>query len=713
MRQKKNSILASRHQRYISNSAPEKAYSKQYYELNKTRKNAASQEYYNLTKDERNACSSDYYNAHKQERKAYFSKYYETHKAERIASEMKAAFGEYYDTHKDEMKAMFSDYYKNHKQERKASFKKYYEIHKENIKAARSLYYASHRSQELAAARARRVSKAKAVVRRARKYYAKNRDRICADMRRRYELAEPKPKVRQHYVNKLTEMFLTTAKTSQALVEAFTNQHRDVAAKMSRSTLKRAASSIAAKRIINRVLQERKKYAGSLLKALRSISKIIVTDKSDFGESLHSVHSEPYFYEAAYAFINRPGIMCVDEQGIYRPADVTSEESIESVPRTWKCSDKCKPLLDSEINSILHFKLGFEEPLSKVRKLLDECDACPNNRYAKVVLASPKQQEEKDVPLCGHSCLCYTGNDCQSQLRILRVASTHHPVLRSLLRAVYAALRSHKTTAELDAALSAGDCDHLMKVGEFKSYEDVFSNAIQSTHKLSDSVTAESVLRKPGLENQLEIAHAKLIALYEKQVRDYAQHPCCSCRILFKRQYVTRVHLSDNLGRVWSELKDFILNEDENAADQTLFMCNYCNPIVRRGQMPPRCVLNGLYTIPIPEELAKLDCLSRQFVQRVKAYQTVVRLGTYTHKVPIYNSLKACKGNMFFLPLPMANTMDTLEEVQKSHVTLPDPNLYIIVNGKPTKTGVVWRSLVQAKRTEMTAKIIFQIKKVM
>ena len=107
--------------------------------------------------------------------------------------------------------------------------------------------------------------------------------------------------------------------------------------------------------------------------------------------------------------------------------------------------------------------------------------------------------------------------------------------------------------------------------------------------------------------------------------------------------------------------------------------------------MSPRCVLNGLETVPIPAELAKLDCLSRQFVQKSKAYQNVVRLGTCTHKVPTYNSLKACKGNMFFLPLPLEKTMATLDEVEESD--LPNPELYIIVNGKPTKNNVVWRNL--------------------
>jgi len=66
--------------------------------------------------------------------------------------------------------------------------------------------------------------------------------------------------------------------------------------------------------------------------------------------------------------------------------------------------------------------------------------------------------------------------------------------------------------------------------------------------------------------------------------------------------------------------------------------------------MPSRCILNGLYTIPVPDELVKLNTLETQLIQRAKCLQTVVRLGTYTGKVPIYNALKAAKGTMFFLP---------------------------------------------------------------
>ena len=111
---------------------------------------------------------------------------------------------------------------------------------------------------------------------------------------------------------------------------------------------------------------------------------------------------------------------------------------------------------------------------------------------------------------------------------------------------------------------------------------------------------------------------------------------------------------------MWPVLKQHILSEDGAAANKSFFMCHYCKGAIRKDKMPPRCVLNGLEVVEVAQELANLDCLSKKFIQQAKIYQTVVRLGTYTNKVPVYNSLKACKGNMFFLPLPLHKTMATL-----------------------------------------------------
>ena len=52
-----------------------------------------------------------------------------------------------------------------------------------------------------------------------------------------------------------------------------------------------------------------------------------------------------------------------------------------------------------------------------------------------------------------------------------------------------------------------------------------------------------------------------------------------------------------------------------------------------------------------------------------------------------------------FSSTALNKTLETLDQVKHSGDTLapnsalPDPELYIIVNGKPTKTKVVWRTL--------------------
>ena len=112
--------------------------------------------------------------------------------------------------------------------------------------------------------------------------------------------------------------------------------------------------------------------------------------------------------------------------------------------------------------------------------------------------------------------------------------------------------------------------------------------------------------------------------------------------------------------------------------------------------MPSRCVLNGLMVEPVPSELESLDPLSKQIIQRTKAFQAVYRLGTYTGKVPSHTSVKACKGTMFFFPLPLDKTMDTVEEIEDMAkgklALLPNPELYIIVNSKSKNKKTIWQS---------------------
>ena len=80
--------------------------------------------------------------------------------------------------------------------------------------------------------------------------------------------------------------------------------------------------------------------------------------------------------------------------------------------------------------------------------------------------------------------------------------------------------------------------------------------------------------------------------------------------------------------------------------------------------------------------------------------------------MPVYNSLKACKGSVFFLPLPFNKTCETLSNVEGSAKSgVASPELYILVNGKPTKTNVVWRSLVNIERVKAAIRKLKEIHK--
>ena len=274
---------------------------------------------------------------------------------------------------------------------------------------------------------------------------------------------------------------------------------------------------------------------------------------------------------------------------------------------------------------------------------------------------------------------------------------TNFPVLRKFLAHVTSALSAHRIVCDIDNALKNGNHQRLLQITQIESL--LSCNVEQNYQKLTPVDC--SALRRPNLEMELAIVHAALIAGFEKEIDDFPEHACICCERLHQRKSVSVVSLSDDFNsEIWRELKAHILKYHPTVPGQVLYMCYYCKCRVRGGIMPARCVLNGLQTVPIPPELAALDLLNRQLIQRAKCYQTVVRLGTYTGKVPRYNSLQACKGTMFFLPLPLNKTIESLNNVEQHTSVLPDPELYIIVNGRPTKSNVVWRSLVDVNHVK-------------
>ena len=334
--------------------------------------------------------------------------------------------------------------------------------------------------------------------------------------------------------------------------------------------------------------------------------------------------------------------------------------------------------------------------MANVREFLQHIDeGCPHAHHVK------QQNDMSDIEVIklGHPLPCSIGL-CQSKLRILRAASVHFPVLQTFLHNVYHAKKCHATVATIDSALEDANPKVLMEVLSIAEYEELIADEVNLSldeDKDKFAGSAFSATGLPHLETQLEVAHESLIKEYKARLSCDPEYPCCSCERLLMKSNVTEFkfgHTKKFCSDTWDSLKRHMLKCDPDIADKTLYVCSYCRPILNNNKIPNRCILNGLITEPVPDELVKLNALERQLIQKAKVFQTVVRLGTYTGKVPIYNALKAVKGTLFFLPLTMDKTLSELDCLSTDHCSLPDPELYILVYGHPTKNKVVWQTLV-------------------
>ena len=197
-----------------------------------------------------------------------------------------------------------------------------------------------------------------------------------------------------------------------------------------------------------------------------------------------------------------------------------------------------------------------------------------------------------------------------------------------------------------------------------KNYE--YLQLFKNASTISDNNVNENIVNQSedlkDLETQLQVKHAGVINNWLKELNDDAEFVCCSCDRLNKRSNVTKVKFdgcqfnSELWQTLITHIKPCLTNNEQ------FYVCKYCLKLLNSNKMPPRCILNGLQTVPIPRELANLDPLSCQLIQRAKSFLTIIRLGTYTGNVPKYNLLKACKGTMFFLPLPITKTLKTLSK---------------------------------------------------
>ena len=546
-----------------------------------------------------------------------------------------------------------------------------------------------------------------------RAYYEGIKNTICSYKRDMYALSEPRFDILEQYRKRLKGNFIADKAAKNELIVAFKKLQKDVDTEASRPLLADIACTMASSRLISKAMQLRRENVKELVKSRKSIFSIQLTRKSDLGESIHSASTEPYFYESAYQFCKHDSVLTVlrSGQSVLEKPIIRLNKDGSNKPIQWRCSNHCKKNSDQQFASIVSLRQDFDKTMPEVREVLKNCDnGCPNFHYDKSTevyneveqelfdengspyITKVKVVEYVAVERDGHPFVCYIdGSDCNSRLRILRCASIHYPLLSHFVKHVYTAKACSKIIQCIDSAISCGNYGELMRLTGACTFDSVLE--VEDSYQMNQTETnlAGSALRQPGLENKIRIKHAVCLANFQKEIDDMAVNPCICCERLLRRSGVVKTSLSDIKlkGPIWDRLKAHVLKHNPSADEQQLYICNHCKPIVRKGLMPNRCVLNGLETVPIPLELENFNFMEKHCIQ---SFMRIVSLRTYSLKAPSHNSLKASKGAIFYLPLPTKKTMETLDQVNSPDGSMPDPELYIIVNSTPTKNKVVYRN---------------------
>ena len=174
---------------------------------------------------------------------------------------------------------------------------------------------------------------------------------------------------------------------------------------------------------------------------------------------------------------------------------------------------------------------------------------------------------------------------------------------------------------------------------------------------------------------------------------DIPRYVCVSCeRLCYKRSVSEVKNIKINFS-IWKDLMAYL--KQENIDRQ--YICNYCKQKFRQCVLPAYCILNNLHVNNVPEVISSLNTFEKILIQRAKAFQTVVKMGTVINKkLPERQMIQTVKGRTFHLPLPLQETFNKLcletDAINSNH------ELYILVRGIPTKSKIIWEEIVDIKK---------------
>ncbi|XP_018361467.1 PREDICTED: uncharacterized protein LOC108760158 [Trachymyrmex cornetzi] len=177
---------------------------------------------------------------------------------------------------------------------------------------------------------------------------------------------------------------------------------------------------------------------------------------------------------------------------------------------------------------------------------------------------------------------------------------------------------------------------------------------------------------------------------YTKRCMDTPRYACVSCERLCYKKNVSQFNKFKVQMAESPFIKDLMAYIEKHDI-QPEYICDYCQRKFRDGVLPGYSVLNNLFAHNVPDEIASLKQYEKMLIQRAKAFQTIVKMGTVINKkLPQRQMVQKAKGRTFHLPLPL---QETLNKLCKSTDPINKNHEIILVRGVPTNSKIIWEDI--------------------
>ena len=478
------------------------------------------------------------------------------------------------------------------------------------------------------------------------------------------------------------------------------------------------------------------------------ISKMDIQDKESdkmaalLGLQSHQKASEPYIANVSY----------VDGQPYNYEAEVRKFEDAKASDKkapshiTYRCNENC----------ILP---NTEEDLRNLRKLFDECsklsDLSPGEfrRFLRKYQWCTKwheylERERNDlnpnrmylypVKLRNHPLKCYLPGHthsvnetfCRSQEITMRKFMVHYANPRKFHSIISKAITAHKLMCDIDTSSILGDVEYLSKLVKIElQYDDStvgFDTSSEAREWTADSI--EEKLAETAIQGKTSTTTFSHRDLFDKNRNELPCVRCYSCNKLVtsKRSSTLNLNTARKLeydpengkhpNQAFQHFHDFLLEkgivQSENNTDSDnsdsfenhptrllhgLSICTSCRVCLNKGEIPANSMMNNLYIGETPEVLKVLNPIELMFVSKTKCFQTIVKPGPISSKLPRSERLSAVKGNMIHLPLSTSITAETLYKSATERL-FEEAEDNVLLYGKPNKDREVWNHIVDRKK---------------